>query len=51
MLEAAETGADSGGRFERTTALQRDIKTTGRRLMEIAAERGPPIYCYAAPTH
>jgi hypothetical protein len=32
MLEAAETGADSGGRFERITAPQRDIKTTERRL-------------------
>ena len=37
--EAADTSVDSGARFERIVALQREIETTERRLTELAAER------------
>lgn len=38
--DAADTGVDSGARFERITAIQGDIEKTERRLGELAAERG-----------
>ena len=37
--EAADTSVDSGARFERIVAFQREIETTECRLTEIAAER------------
>jgi site-specific DNA recombinase len=37
--EAADTSVDSGARFERIVALQREIETTERRLTELADER------------
>jgi site-specific DNA recombinase len=37
--EAADTSVDSGARFERIVALQREIETTERRLAELAEER------------
>jgi len=37
--EAADTSVDSGARFERIVALQREIETTERRLTDLAAER------------
>lgn len=38
--EAADTSVDSGARFERMAALQREIETTERRLLELTDERG-----------
>ncbi len=37
--EAADTSVDSGARFERMAALQREIETAERRLVELTAER------------
>jgi site-specific DNA recombinase len=37
--EAADTSVDSGARFDRIVALQREIETTEHRLTELAAER------------
>ncbi len=37
--EAADTREDSGARFDRIVALQRDIEATEHRLTELAAER------------
>ena len=37
--EAADTSVDSGARFNRIVALQREIETTERRLAELAEER------------
>ena len=37
--EAADTSMDSGARFDRIVALQREIETTEQRLTELAAER------------
>ena len=37
--EAADTSVDSGARFDRIVALQREIETTEQRLAELAAER------------
>ncbi len=37
--EAADTSVDSGARFDRIVALQREIETTQRKLVELAAER------------
>jgi site-specific DNA recombinase len=39
VREAADTSVDSGARFERIVALQREIETTERRLTELAADR------------
>src|ERR1022692_4504185 len=37
--EGADTSVDSGARFERIVALQREIETTENRLTELTAER------------
>jgi site-specific DNA recombinase len=37
--EAADTSVDTGARFERIAALQREIETTERRLAELGTER------------
>jgi site-specific DNA recombinase len=37
--EAADTTVDTGARFERIAALQREIEATERRLAELGAER------------
>ena len=37
--EAADTSVDSGARFDRIVALQREIEATESRLTELAAER------------
>ena len=37
--EAADTSVDSGARFERIVALQREIEKTEGRLTELAKER------------
>ena len=37
--EAADTSVDSGARFDRIVALQREIEATERRLTELAGER------------
>jgi site-specific DNA recombinase len=37
--EAADTSVDTGARFERIAALQREIETTERRLVELDTER------------
>ena len=37
--EAVDTSVDSGARFDRIVGLQREIETTGQRLVELAAER------------
>ena len=39
VREAADTSVDSGARFDRIVALQREIETTEHRLTELAAER------------
>ena len=37
--EAADTSVDSGARFDRIVGIQKEIETTERQLVEIAAER------------
>jgi site-specific DNA recombinase len=39
VREAADTSVDSGARFERIVALQREIERTESSLTELAAER------------
>jgi site-specific DNA recombinase len=37
--EAADTSVDSGARFDRIVGIQKEIETTERQLVELAAER------------